>query len=140
MTEEEYKFLEVISQRGTIPEPSMINYLQGNSEQPTDNQREKITRIFTSFQKSGFIDNSHQGVFNITELGKEKYRELSETRKKESKRSGFIPFKKIRSFRPDSRFWLASIIIAVVLSIIISFVIGKWDRLIQFFHETWGNQ
>lgn len=138
MTEEEYKFLEVIYQRGAIHEPSLVNYLEGKIEEPQTDKSQAITKIFKRFQQSGLIDNQHEDVYEITELGKEKFRELNRDRKHMYRKPSHTnPFKKIKSFRPDSRFWRATLILAIIASILISMIISRWDQLSNLFREVW---
>lgn len=138
MTEEEYKFLEVIYQQGAIHEPSLVNYLEGKIEDTQPDKSQAITKIFKRFQQSGLIDNQHEDVFQITELGKEKFRELNRDRKHRlNKPANTNPFKKIKSFRPDSRFWRATLILTIIISILISMIINRWDQLSNLFREIW---
>lgn len=137
MTDAEYKFLEVIYQRGTIPETSLVNYLEGKIEASNPNQGQAITKLFSNFTQSGFISGSQEGFYRITELGIEKYKEVSRTRSVQAKPTDHVSLKKTKSFRPDSRFWLATIILALFASFVISMIINRWDRLMNIFHEMW---
>ena len=137
MTEEEYKFLEVIYNRGSIPEQSYINYINGSQrggEMLTEEA--SIEEIFSRFQNSGFIDTGHSGIYRITPLGKEKFEELSEG--KEIIRSlENLSLKKTKSFHLGRRIWLALVILVIIVSIIASSIINRWEYLTELLRSFW---
>jgi hypothetical protein len=131
MTDDEYKFLEVFYNRGTIQEQALVNYLNGSLPESIENKKEYIVELFAKFKEFGFIDltTPGSGVYQITATGREKYEELSErkeiNRKLEhlSGRSGRIRF--------DARFWVTLVIVIVVITVLTSIVLNHKGNLTE---------
>jgi hypothetical protein len=136
MTEEELKFLEVIYNRGSIPERSCIHFMNKSRQENPEKEDRTIEEIFSRFQDSGLIDNQNEGTYRITPLGKEKFEELSE--KKKSDRIPMpTPPKKVKSFHLGGRVWLALLILVIIVSIITSTIINRWDHIMNLFRGIW---
>jgi hypothetical protein len=135
MTEEEYKFLEVIYNRGSIPEQSYINYINGSQHGNMVREEESIEKIFSRFQNSGLIDTNHGGIYRITPLGKEKFEELLSEGKEISRNLENLTLKKTKPFHLSRRVWLALIILVIIVSILTSTIINRWEYLTELFHH-----
>jgi|SRR5260221_12015102 len=134
MTEDEYKFLEVFYNRGTIQEQSYINYLNSSLPESIENKKEYIDGLFGKFKEFGFIDltaNSN-GVYQITPAGKEKYEELSE-RKEINRKLEHLSSSRSRIFHFDSRFWITLVIVIIVITVVTSIVLNHWGNLNEIF-------
>lgn len=136
MTEEEFKFLEVLYNRGSIPEQSYINYVHGMLRGNTLTEDEAPESIFSRFQNFGFIDSNHRGIFQITPLGKEKFEELAE-RKEINRSLANLSTKKTKRLHLSRRVWLAMIILLVVMSVLASTIINRWDAMMDLLHHLW---
>ncbi len=136
MTEEEFKFLKVLYNRGSIPEQSYINYVHGMLRGNTLTEDEAPENIFSRFQNFGFIDSNHRGIFQITPLGKEKFEELSE-RKEINRSLASLSTKKTKKLHLSRRVWLAIIILIVVMSVLASTIINRWDAMMDLLHRLW---
>ncbi|MFI5152014.1 MAG: hypothetical protein ACHQET_01690 [Chitinophagales bacterium] len=129
MTDDEYKFLEVFYKRLAVPEQSLVNYLNGSLPESIENKKEYIDNLFVKFKEFGFIDASDSGVFKITDLGKEKYEEINE-RKEINKQLENLHSRRFR-FNLGGKFWVAIIILVVLISIMTNLVIVHWEKIRQ---------
>ncbi len=135
MTEEEYKFLEVIYNRGSIPEQSYINYVSGSQHGDTAvSEDDSVGDIFSRFKDSGLIDTNHRGIYRITPLGKEKFEQICE-RKEINRNLVNLTDKKSKPFHLGRRVWLALIILVIIVSVLISTIIERWDYLMELFRK-----
>jgi hypothetical protein len=129
MTEEEYKFLEVIYNRGSIPVQSYINFVsKSRSGDAAVAEDESIGNIFSRFRDSGLINTNNRGIYQITPLGKEKFEELCE---RKTSRELVNPGKKSKPFHFGRRVWLAIVILTIIVSVVTSTVIERWDFLME---------
>ncbi len=136
MTDEEFKFLEVLYNRGSIPEQSYINYVHGSLHGNALAENETIENIFSRFQNSGFIDSNHRGILEITPLGKEKFEELAE-RKEINRSLANLSTKKTRSIHLGRRIWLAIIILLIVMCVLASTIINRWESMMDLLRHLW---
>jgi hypothetical protein len=127
MTEEEYKCLEVIYNRGSILEQPYINYLNGFLAHTVDDKDQYIQGLFSKFRDNGFIDGSGKGIYRITALGREKF-EAAADRKEFAHKMERLSGPK-RRVHLGGRFWLALIILVVIVSILTSMILNKWEYL-----------
>jgi hypothetical protein len=127
MTDDEYKFLEVFYKRLTIPEQSLVNYLNGSLPESIENKKEYIDNLFLKFKEFGFIDGSDSGVFKITDLGKEKYEEMNE-RKEINKQLENLHARRFR-LRLSGKVWIALVILVVLISFLTNMVANHWDKI-----------
>jgi len=127
MTDDEYKFLEVFYKRLTIPEQSLINYLNGSLPESIENKKEYIDNLFLKFKEFGFIDSSDTGVFKITDLGKEKYEEINE-RKEINKQLENLHSRRFR-LRLSGKVWIAIVILVILISFLTNMVLNHWDKI-----------
>jgi len=134
MTEAEYKFLEVIYNRGTVQEQSFINFLNGSLPESIENKKEYIDSLISKFRDYGFINNSSAGVFEITDLGREKFEELTE-RKEINRKLEHLSSRKSRVILFSGKFWLALIIVSIIVSIVTSIVLNHWHNISDMFHK-----
>ena len=135
MTDDEYKFLEVFYNRGTIQEQSLINYLNGSLPESMENKRAYIDELFDKFKEMKFIDlvpNSN-AIYQITAIGKEKFEELNE-RKEINRRLEHLSSHRSR-FRFNSKVWVTLIILIVVVSVLTSVALNHWRNIQDLFEK-----
>lgn len=135
MTEAEYKFLEVLYNRGRVHEQSFINYLNGSLPESIENKKEFIDNLFIKFREFGFIDEKDSsGQYEITGLGKEKYEELSE-RKELHRKLETLSSRRMKVLHFNPKFWLALIIVTVIVSVVTSMILNKWQHISELIHK-----
>jgi len=129
MTEDEYKFLEVFYNRGTIQEQSLINYLNGSLPETIENKKEYIDDLFSKFKQLGFIDMKagSGGIYQVTATGREKFEEINE-RKEITRKLEHLSSRRIR-FNFNSKFWVTLIIVMVAVSVLTSVLLNHWHNI-----------
>ena len=139
MTQEELKFLEIIYNRGSIQEQPYINYLSGTLPREVNNKDQYVKELVSKFRDHGFIDHSSSGTYRITDLGKEKFEQVNERREpvtaKRESRLERIEIPKIKKVKLDRRFWLALVILVVIVSVIASMILNRITYLSDFLRK-----
>jgi len=135
MTDDEYNFLEVFYNRGTIQEQSLINYLNGSLPESLENKKEYIDSLFSKFKEMKFIDlvPDSNAIYQITSTGKEKYEELVE-RKEMNRRLEHLTQHRAR-FQFNSKVWVTLIIVIVVVSVLTSVALNHWQHVSNLFER-----
>jgi uncharacterized membrane protein YukC len=133
MTDIEFKFLEVFYNRGIVPEQSFVNYLNGSLPESLENKKEYINTLFSKFNDFGFIHTIEPGAYQITDLGKEKYEELTE-RKDIHRKLEDLKKKQYRFGKSAARFWVVLIIVIIIVTIMTSAVLQKWQAISRLLH------
>lgn len=134
MTEDEIKFLEVIYNRGSLAEQAYLNYVHAKlGAQSSDMQLTRdVETIFSRLEHFGLIEGTRKaGLYNITELGKEKFESLNEQHGAPALHNQFFFTSRRPRFHLSRRVWIALAVMLTVFSIFLSSIIAHWDRLIE---------
>jgi hypothetical protein len=133
MNDIEFKFLEVFYNRGIVPEQSFVNYLNGSLPESLENKKEFIDTLFTKFNNYGFIHTIEPGAYQITDLGKEKYEELTE-RKDMNRKLDDLKSRQSRYRKSTAKFWAVLIIVIIIVSMLTSALINRWPQISRILH------